>query len=182
MAVPTFPRTLSRSREVKNMSQSLSNSPRLNCMGTDLERFKRFIMPEPNSGCWLWIGGIKANGYGVFRPSLSRRSMNAHRVAYQLFKGPIPTESIDHKCRVRCCVNPDHLEAVTQRENVLRGVSIPALNAAKTSCHKGHAFTPENTWFEKNKGRHCRECHRLTEAARRDRLRAQGLWPPRKTP
>lgn len=72
------------------------------------------------STCWLWGGSVRANGYGVF--SFQARTMLAHRYAYELLSGPIPTGLvIDHLCRVRNCVNPAHLEAVTQSENVRRG-------------------------------------------------------------
>lgn len=79
------------------------------------------ILPEPNSGCWFWMGGLSERDYGVIY--LERgRSIRAHRIAYEMTRGPIPEGLvIDHLCRVHCCVNPDHLEAVTQGENVRRG-------------------------------------------------------------
>ncbi len=75
------------------------------------------IMPEPNSGCWFWLGAL-SRGYG------SLKNARAHRVAYEMTIGPIPEGLvIDHLCRVTSCVNPDHLEAVTQAENVRRGLT-----------------------------------------------------------
>lgn len=78
------------------------------------------VMPVPESGCWIWTGELNRNGYGrVWR--LGRRVM-AHRAMYELLVGPIPEGLVlDHLCRVRCCVNPKHLEPVTVRENTIRG-------------------------------------------------------------
>lgn len=84
--------------------------------------FDHFYIPEPNSGCWLWIGSEReSGGYGFI--VRNGRSTAAHRVSYEMAKGPIPEGLvIDHLCRVHCCVNPDHLEAVTQLVNVRRGL------------------------------------------------------------
>jgi len=73
---------------------------------------------------------------------------------------------IDHLCRVRCCVNPDHLEAVTHRENILRGNTFAAVNAAKTHCPKGHEYTPENTRIHTGGRRQCIACSRAYDRAR----------------
>lgn len=71
----------------------------------------------------------------------------AHRVAFELWVGEIPPGLVlDHTCRVRHCVAPEHLEAVTQVENVLRSRGLPAIHAAKTHCHRGHAFDEQNTY------------------------------------
>jgi len=88
----------------------------------------------------------------------------AHRYVYEQEVGPIPDGlTLDHLCRNRACVNPDHLEPVTMRVNTLRGETITARNAAKTRCDKGHEFTPENT-MRKPDGRRCRVCQRASEA------------------
>lgn len=135
---------------------------------TDDERFWDLVITEPNCGCFIWGGAIvndfykKGNGgYGIFTIRVEGKSKNvlAHRWAYERFIGPLGAGLVpDHKCRVRSCVNPAHLEAVTQKVNVRRGVGPCAVNAAKTHCKRGHEFTPENTWYEKNGARHCRTC------------------------
>jgi hypothetical protein len=124
------------------------------------------------AGCWLWTASITTNGYAQFRAGDER---SGHRFAYTFFVGPIPADlQIDHRCRVRHCVNPDHLEAVTPRANVLRGIGLSAENARKTHCAQGHEFTEANTYWAKTKygrGRQCRECHRAREVRRRADLR-----------
>jgi len=82
------------------------------------ERFFDKVSPEPNSGCWLWDATGDEKGYGFLK--IGNRHHRAHRVSYQLHKGPIPKGMVvDHLCSVRCCVNPDHLEAVSHRENAV---------------------------------------------------------------
>ena len=86
------------------------------------------------SGCWLWTAAVdEQTGYG--RLGIGTRSVAAHRIAFELFVGPIPDGMvIDHLCRVRRCVNPDHLEAVSQRENLLRGDTLTAAHASDRDC------------------------------------------------
>ena len=122
------------------------------------------------SGCWIWNGEVTPSGYG--RAHIKGKRYMAHRLLYKLNIGKIPQElQLDHLCRVRCCVNPSHLEVVTVKENVLRGVGLTAINARKTHCQHGHEFTPENTIHTisgKSKSRMCRTC--AVEATRRWRL------------
>lgn len=123
-------------------------------------------------GCWLWIGTITTAGYGHFK--MNKRLYLAHRMIYEHLVGPIPDGlTLDHLCRVRHCVNPAHLEPVTYRENVLRGIGRSAENARKTSCPAGHEYTPENTYRWRNKSRECRACHRERERRRNARLLSQ---------
>ena len=117
---------------------------------------------EKTDACWLWRGATGRSGYGNFRGRDGRMEI-AHRVAYELSVGPIPTGlTLDHLCRVRQCVNPAHLEPVSGVENTRRGG-----NAAKTHCIHGHEFSPENTHHGRQ--RTCRTC--LRERARRRRAR-----------
>jgi hypothetical protein len=117
---------------------------------SDIARFMDKVMPEPNSGCWLWMGSVKPLGYGSFnlgrRPS--RRTLQAHRFSYMADKGAIPAGlQLDHKCRIRCCVNPDHLEPVTAGENVARSMRSRGLagHFSETSFSCGHPKSPENS-------------------------------------
>lgn len=127
------------------------------------ERFWRYAMPEPNSGCWLWSGASTRDGYGRFQVAYSgHQEQRAHRFSYRRFKGPIPDGlQLDHKCRVRCCVNPDHLEAVTAKVNTLRSEAVSAKNARKTHCVNGHEFVGENLYLTPDKKyRVCTQCIR----------------------
>lgn len=124
------------------------------------------------NGCWLWTGSVNNCGYGNFR--YDGTPMGAHRASYLIFVGPIPTGmSIDHLCRVRRCVNPAHLEPVTQRLNVLRGIAPTAVHGAKTHCIHGHEFTAENTRHHGPDGRwrQCRAC-RASYRARQGALKS----------
>jgi hypothetical protein len=132
---------------------------------------------DKDSGdCWVWTGGFQSAGYGRF--CLNGRDRLVHRFAYEALVAPIPAGLvIDHLCRNRACVNPAHLEPVTNRVNLLRGIGAPALNAAKTHCDHGHEFSPENTYREpKRPGyRFCRRCRRDTLRRFRARRAAREL-------
>ena len=108
------------------------------------------------SGCHQWTGALDA-GYGRFY--LRGKSHLAHRVAWELEHGTIPRSlQVDHLCRNRGCVNPDHLELVTLKENVLRGIGITATNKAKTHCRNGHELHGYNAYVTKRGSRQCRTC------------------------
>lgn len=125
------------------------------------------------NGCWLWLG-TRRKGYGRFQ-SIDGRRLSAHRVAYELLVGPIPVGLVlDHLCRNRACVNPDHLEAVTNRDNILRGYGASAQMARRTSCPKGHS----DYIIVIRRGRPERQCRPCRIAInRRDRRRGPSSPP-----
>lgn len=126
---------------------------------TDVQRF--WLKVSKTHSCWNWMGCRNALGYGFFYTN--KHTVSAHRFSYELLKDKIPKNMIiDHLCRNRSCVNPEHMEVVTQRENVLRGLTIPAINSKKTQCVHGHSYTPQNTFYRKVSGkRECRTCQQL---------------------
>lgn len=126
--------------------------------------------------CWLWTAARTPRGYPVFG------AKRAHRVAYEMFVGPIPKGmTLDHLCHTRsttcpggracwhrACVNPDHLEPVSAVENVMRGLSFAPANASRTHCVAGHEFSPANTRLRPYKGgvkRVCVECRNRRQRA-----------------
>lgn len=115
-------------------------------------------------GCWIWTASLDSSGYGQFIVVRGQRGypLRAHRVAWEYLRGSIPNERVvDHRCRNRACVNPEHMELVTNRENIVRGVSPSAINGRKTHCKNGHPFDEENTYRPPRGGRQCRTCQRL---------------------
>lgn len=122
---------------------------------------------DRTEGCWLWTGPT-SNGYG------KEGQQWAHRIAYTLARGPIATGmQIDHLCRVRPCVNPDHLQVVTQAENLRRG------KAQITSCPQGHPYDEANTYRNDMGHRLCRACHRERAGAAHRRRRGEAYKPLR---
>jgi hypothetical protein len=127
---------------------------------------------DASGDCWVWLGGLNDGGYGRFY--LDRKCHPAHRFAWTVLVGPIADGLvIDHLCRNRVCVNPDHLEPVTHRENILRGVCPAAKFAAATKCVNGHDFDAKNTYRFPGRGnRDCRECRRQRARAKWAKRRA----------
>lgn len=137
-------------------------------------RLLSFVVEDPETNCHLWTGKTDRGGYGVVH--FHGKAYRAHRFFYTHERGPIPAGlHLDHLCRVRHCVNPAHLEPVTQAENISRGFAPPALNARKNLCVRGHEFTPENTyrWSRRPNDRSCRACNREHVAERARRLREE---------
>lgn len=124
--------------------------------------------------CWLWQGTTLKGGYGHFRDGL--KLILAHRWSYTSIKGPIPYGlQLDHLCRVRNCVNPDHLEPVSSKENSRRGnlsTSRKESRNSKTHCINGHKFTPENSVYHK-KYRRCKICVTIQNRENGKRFRAK---------
>lgn len=128
------------------------------------ERFASRVQPHAN-GCHIWMGGLTLGGYGVFASATKRGAevkTMAHRWAYEHSVGPIPDGfDIDHLCRNRACVNPEHLEPVTRAENVRRAARLV------THCPAGHPYSPDNTYVRPGTAqRKCRTCMRARDAKR----------------
>lgn len=131
------------------------------------------IMP---SGCWAWLGCRYPEGYG--RLKLRQIDVLAHRLSYITFRGSFdPLLDLDHLCRNRMCVNPEHLEPVSMLENVRRGMSPPAINARKTQCANGHALAGANVRYERlpsgTLARRCHACAIEKQRVRRANARAE---------
>lgn len=124
------------------------------------ERFWAKVDRSNPDGCWPWLGVVNDGGYGIIK--IQYRKTRAHRVAYELSVGPIPHGLVtDHICRNRRCVNPAHLEVVTNKENIRRGFGIPAVNGRRTHCIHGHALEGDNLKIRKADGhRVCLTCLR----------------------
>lgn len=135
-------------------------------------RFLEKFILSPD-GCWLWTASQNGKGYGIFQPTTTV-SIGAHRFAYEIFVGPIPKGLyLDHLCRVRNCVNPAHLEPVTNRENLRRGLR----GDLRTHCSNGHEMTAENTNTMTTKQgtvRKCRACISSYNAKYARRRKAAG--------
>lgn len=125
-----------------------------------MDKFWKYVVKNQDRGyetpCWIWIGAKFSNGYGHLRRN--NKDLLAHKVSFEHTHGPVPSGLVlDHLCRQRACVNPDHMEPVTQRQNILRGRGASASNAIKTHCPHGHEYTPENT-YNRYGQRYCRAC------------------------
>lgn len=123
-------------------------------------RFWRRVVRNPEDGCWDWTGAGRADGYG--RLMVGWKYIRAHRFAYRMLVGPIPNGlDLDHLCRNRRCVNPAHLEPVTRRENLARGIGWSGVNGRKKACYKGHPLV-----MGSNGKRRCKTCHAASELRR----------------
>lgn len=140
------------------------------------------------TGCWEWTGSLNESGYGKIWDLGERRSVRAHRMAFEAFHYPLDGALLDHTCHGedqdctggltcvhRRCVNPWHLEPVTNRTNLLRGRTFAARRVAQTHCKRGHPFDEENTGRDNRGNRLCRTCHRAKCRAAYARRRAVAL-------
>jgi hypothetical protein len=130
-------------------------------------RFWAKIVILEGRGCFLWQGYRTPDGYGILR--FNGRMVGAHRAAWMMMRGQIPEGlTIDHLCRVPACVNPDHMEVVSNRTNILRGNATSAINARKTHCLKGHPLAHPNLYIDSRGHRTCKRCakHRAAESYR----------------
>jgi len=125
------------------------------------DRFWNKVMPITECGCWAWMGAVRVTPYGAEygRYNFAGKNRSAHKVAYEQLVGVVPDGlHLDHTCRVTCCVNPDHLEPVTNAENVQRGWDA---RGKLTHCKNGHAIDGLNNW---RWGTNCRTCQQIKEA------------------
>jgi HNH endonuclease len=138
-----------------------------------LERFLAYVdFRTGRGGCWLWTGYRNEKGYGQF---FDGRPVRAHRFAYEwCHPGELRDDStIEHLCRNRACVNPEHLAPLSRKMNVLIGNTITAENARKTHCKDGHPLDGHNLYIKPNGQRQCVACRR--EAGRRYKARKRGF-------
>jgi HNH endonuclease len=133
---------------------------------TPEERFEAAYIPEPNSGCWLWLGCLDGKNYGIL--GIDRRNVYAHRFSYVQKFGAIPAgKELDHKCRNTYCCNPDHVEPVTHRENMLRSpLTLGGRHIRRTHCPHGHEYSEDNTYIGPLGHRFCKICRRAFDKKR----------------
>jgi hypothetical protein len=136
-------------------------APTMSIVAT-LHRYSRFVQFSQYDECWYWTGCVTkaGTGYGLVQPR-GEKLQGAHRWFFRMSKGEIPKGMhLDHLCRHSTCVNPEHLEIVTPRENTMRGIGPSAINVTKTNCPKGHLYAGDNLYVTSEGFRQCKECVR----------------------
>ena len=124
-----------------------------------ITRFLSYIKIVKDTDCWEWTGSKNTDGYGKMR--FNGKTIYIHRFIYEYFYGPIQAElELDHLCKNRVCANPEHLEAVSHTENILRGTSFVSINSKKTHCPQGHEYSLDNTYHTPAGRRACRTCQK----------------------
>jgi HNH endonuclease len=137
--------------------------------GKALKRFHAKTLADDTGDCIVWTAGKNQDGYGLFRWG-GGPTRGAHRISYEHWVGPIPAGlEIDHLCRLRSCVNPFHLEAVTHRENWWRGNQASALPSRTGHCKRNHEMTPANSAPNGGGRVICRTCANAGKRERRAR-------------
>lgn len=151
-----------------------SHDPSIDTTGliTQESRFWSRVDRRGEHVCWVWQGSLH-DGYGYVH--LKGFPAGAHRVSWLLLKGslPVPPLELDHICRNRACVNPNHLEPVTHRVNVLRGEGVAAQKSRQVTCLRGHPLSGENLIYRPDRGRECRTCHRASLRRRKHERSAE---------
>jgi hypothetical protein len=138
--------------------------------GTVVDRFLAKVFVDWNTGCWEWSGGT-SRGYGTFWLGYvngKSKFIGAHVFSYEYFKG-VPVQKgleLDHLCRIPQCINPDHLEPVTHKVNMLRGRTPASKNAVKTHCPNGHLLSGDNIYNITRGDRCCKICTQVTRKRR----------------
>ena len=134
-----------------------------------IERFwGKVLMEGDGSGCWLWTGSLSSNGYGLIWHN--GHNVRAHRFAYEYITHAIipDDKELDHLCRNHQCVNPHHLEVVSRRENVMRGINPTLLGERRSAiiyCTNGHLYDAETTYIDSHGYRACKICKRASNRA-----------------
>ncbi|MER7447815.1 HNH endonuclease signature motif containing protein [Microbacterium sp. NPDC097977] len=149
-------------------------------LATVLARLCRARTVDEND-CWIWQKSLQKDGYGQI--SVRGRMKLAHRVSYELHVGPISAGlELDHTCRVRSCVNPQHLEPVTSVVNTHRGLDAIGWRRGGGACRRGHERTPDNCYTDSRGKLQCRPCQRLNQARKYKRRADLGVPQRKATP